>query len=130
MQPSDQELIAVIADFLEQGLADNIVSMFKADPYYYQLVGEILKDERFAVRMGVVLVFEELLAAGIEDAALAISGLKPLLSKDTPAYIRGEVVTVLGIIGTAESLGLLAPLVADDDPQVAEIALDFVTLQG
>jgi hypothetical protein len=126
IQPSDQEMVAVIADFLEQGLADNISSMFKMEPTYYHLVGELLKDERFAVRMGIVLVFEELRAAGVEEVVLAVPGLKPLLARETPAYIRGEAVTLLGMIGTEESLGLLVPLVDDDDPQVAEIARDFV----
>jgi HEAT repeat protein len=125
-QPGDQEMITVIADFLEQGLADNIVSMFRSDPQYYQLVGEILQDERFAVRMGMVLVFDELAAAGVTDTARAVPVLKPLLAPETPAYIRGEAVTLLGIIGTEESLELLAPLVRDDDPQIVEIARDYI----
>ncbi len=125
-KPDDQEMIKVISDFLEQGLVDNIVSMFKVDAGYYPLIGEILKDERFAVRMGVVLLFEELVAAGMESVVLAVPVLKALISKETPAYIRGEAVTVLGVIGTKESLALLAPLVDDDDPQVAEIASDFI----
>ncbi len=127
-QPSDQEMITVIADFLEQGLADNIVSMFKSDAIYYPLIGEILQDERFAVRMGVLLVFEELVAAKVAEVALAIPVLKPLLAPETPAYVRGEAVTVLGTIATEESLGLIAPLVTDADPQVAEIARDFMEM--
>ena len=128
MQPSDKEMIIVISDFLEQGLADNIVSMFKSVSTYYPLIGEILKDERFAVRMGVLLVFEELVTAQVEEVSLAIPVLKPLLAPDTPPYVRGEAVTVLGTIATEESLGLIAPLVDDDDPQVAEIARDFMEL--
>jgi hypothetical protein len=124
--PSDTEMITVISDFLEQGLADNIVSMFKAEPLYYHLVGEILKDERFAVRMGLVLVFEDLVAAGISEVVQAIPVLVPLIGIDVQPFIRGEAVTVLGMIGTAESLAAIAPLVSDDDPQVAEITKDFV----
>lgn len=125
--PSDKEMIVVISDFLEQGLADNIVSMFKAESTYYHLIGEVLQDERFAVRMGLVLVFEELVAMGVEDVSLALPVLRPLIEKETPPFIRGEAVTILGIIGTDDSLALLKPLVADDDPQVSEIAKDFLS---
>lgn len=124
-KPSDTEMITVISDFLEQGLADNIVSMFKAEPVYYHLSGEILKDERFAVRMGLVLVFEELVSLGVVDVALAIPVLIPLTAADIQPFIRGEAVTILGIMGTGESLAVIAPLVSDSDPQVAEIAKDF-----
>lgn len=124
--PSDKEMITVISDFLEQGLAGNIVSMFKAEPTYYPLVGEILRDERFAVRMGMVLVFEDLVAEGLPEVSRALPFLAPLISPETPAFIRGEAVTILGMIGTAESLAFLKDLVADDDPQVAEIARDYV----
>lgn len=125
-QPDDSEMVTVIADFLEQGLADNIVSMFKADSGYYPLVGTILRDERFAVRMGLVLVFDELVAAEVEEVSHAIPVLMPLLAKDVAPFIRGEALTILGMIGTTESLALLAPFVDDDDPQIAEIVNDFI----
>ena len=124
-EPDDKEMISVIADFLEQGLVDNIVSMFKADSHYYPLVGEVLKDERFAVRLGVSVLFEELVAAGAEGVGLAVPALIKLLDPATPAYVRGEAAGVLGIIGSPEALAALAPLVNDDDPQVAEIARDY-----
>ncbi|MEN8257166.1 MAG: HEAT repeat domain-containing protein [Thermodesulfobacteriota bacterium] len=122
----DEEMIQVIADFLEQGLVGNIVSMFKADTNYYPLVGEVLKDERFAVRLGVAVLFEELKEERPQDVAMALPALTPLLDTSTPAYVRGEVVSIIGTIGTSESLELLKPLVKDPDPQVAEIARDFV----
>ncbi len=123
---SDEEMIKVIADFLEQGLVGNIVSMFKADTSYYPLVGEVLKDERFAVRLGVAVLFEELKEDRPQDVVLALPALKPLLDSSTPAYVRGEAVSIIGTIGTSEALELLGPLVKDDDPQVAEIAKDFL----
>ncbi len=123
---TDKEMITVIADFLEQGLVDNIISMFKVDSSYYPLIGEVLQDERFAVRLGVSVLFEELVAAGHEEVGLAVPVLIELLDPETPAYVRGEAVGVLGIIGTEEALAALAPLVNDDDMQVAEIARDYV----
>ncbi len=125
-QVSDEEMVQVIADFLEQGLVANIVSMFKADPSYYPLVGEILKDERFAVRIGVSVLFEELKEERPHEVVLALSALTPLLAKTTPAYVRGEAVSIVGIIGGGAALELLRPLVNDDDPQVSEIARDYL----
>lgn len=125
-QISDEEMITVIADFLEQGLAANIVSMFKADIAYYPLVAEILKDERFAVRLGVSVLFEELKKERPQEVALALPALIPLLGKSTPAYIRGEAVSILGIIGSGRALDLLKTLVNDEDPQIAEIARDYI----
>ncbi|MEN8140909.1 MAG: HEAT repeat domain-containing protein [Thermodesulfobacteriota bacterium] len=123
---SDDEMVKVIADFLEQGLADNIISMFKADSSYYPLIGQVLRDERFAVRLGVNVLFEELVAQGVSEVALAVEPLVELLDPQTPAYVRGEAAGVLGIIASASALAALKPLVDDEDPQVAEIARDYV----
>ena len=57
---SDQELKKVIADFLDQGHVENIVAMFRREPKYYNWIGDILRDERFSVRLGVSVLFEEL----------------------------------------------------------------------
>lgn len=127
-QVSDGEMVRVIADFLDQGLVGNIVSMFKADQRYYPLVGEVLRDERFAVRLGVSVLFEELKEARPQEVALALPGLTPLLAATTPAYVRGEAVSVIGIIGTDPALALLKTLVHDADPQVAEIVRDYLGL--
>jgi hypothetical protein len=127
-QISGEEMIRVIADFLDQGLVGNIVSMFKADNGYYPLVGEILKDERFAVRLGLSVLFEELKEHHPHQVALALPGLIPLLAKTTPAYVRGEAVSILGIIGGDEALALLKPLINDEDSQVSEIVRDYLDI--
>lgn len=127
-QVSDAEMVRVIADFLDQGLVGNIVSMFKADQRSYALVGEVLRDERFAVRLGVSVLFEELKEARPQEVALALPVLVPLLAATTPAYVRGEAVSIIGIIGTDQALALLRPLVHDADPQVAEIVRDYLGL--
>ncbi len=56
------ELITVIGDFLEMGHVENIMAMFKQDTSLYALSGELLRDERFMVRMGMAVLFEELRA--------------------------------------------------------------------
>lgn len=126
MDPKEKlELQTVIADFIEMGHVENIVSMFKHDPDLYELTGDLLGDERYMVRMGMVLLFEELAVARPEEIIRAIPVLKNLL-ETAPAYVRGEAVTLLGIIGTPEAIDPLRPLVDDPDPQIAEIAADII----
>lgn len=122
---NDRELIKVIGDFLEMGHVENIMAMFKQDTGLYRLCGEILRDERFTVRMGMAVLFEEMAAIRPEEVPLAIPALKPLLTDETPWY-RGEAVNLLGFIATPEALDLVASMQNDPEPQVREIAADIL----
>lgn len=127
---SREELLRTIADFIEMGHVANIVAMFKQDLSYYELVGELVRDERFMVRMGMAVLFEEL--AAVRSAAelnLAVAPLQELLTDETP-YVRGEAATLLAIINTPESLEALQVLQGDPDPQVAEIVTDALSGRG
>ncbi|MFZ5775171.1 MAG: HEAT repeat domain-containing protein [Thermodesulfobacteriota bacterium] len=124
-----QQLIQVIGDFLEMGHVENIMAMFKQDPDHYHLVGELLRDERFMVRMGVAVLFEELKAIRPEEISLAIPALVPLLAEETP-WVRGEAVNILGIIGSEEAMALIRPLAEDPEPQIREMVADLVAEQG
>lgn len=117
---SDEELIKVIADFLDQGHVENIVAMFRRDPKYYTWTGEILRDERFSVRLGVSVLFEELLASQPDKVVLAIPSLMHLLDAEQP-LLRGEAVSVLGIIGTRQALTAVGRLADDPNAQVREM---------
>ena len=120
---SDEELLKIISDFLEQGLAENIVAMFKKEPELHRLTGKLLKDERFMVRMGAAVLYEELAAVRPGEIVLAIPGLRPLLADET-AYVRGEACNILGIINNSETRKLLTSMTEDSDPQVREIVAD------
>lgn len=124
MQPqnevSDEELKKVIADFLDQGHVENIVAMFRREPKYYAWTGEILRDERFSVRLGVSVLFEELQAIQPERLALAIPSLTEMLLAEEPLW-RGEAVSILGIIGTPEAVAQIHRLRNDPSAQVREM---------
>ncbi len=122
---SDEELRQVIADFLNMGHVENIVAMFRQEQRYYDWVGDLLTDERFAVRLGVCVLFEYLVEERPEEVRLAIDSLARQLENET-GWVRGEVVTVLGLIGDERALALVAAKVDDPDPQVAEIARDII----
>ena len=123
---SREELIKVIADFLEMGHVDNIIAMFRQDSAMYGLSADVIDDERFMVRMGMAVLFEEL--AGSEGAHLlnlAVPGLAGLHTHST-AYVRGEGANLLAIINTPEALCALEKFKNDPDPQVLEIVSDVL----
>lgn len=117
---SDEELKKVIADFLDQGHVDNIIAMFRRDPQYYKWTGDILLDERFNVRLGVTVLFEELRTIQPDKLALAVPSLVKLLDNANP-IIRGEAISILGLIGTSEAMSLIRSLKRDPSPQVREM---------
>lgn len=117
---SDEDLKKVIADFLDMGHVENIVAMFRHEPQYYQWVGDILRDERFNVRLGVAILFEELKNTEPEKLALALPSVAELLLAPQP-LLRGEAISLLGIIGGPASLALIKRHASDPDPQVREM---------
>lgn len=125
LKKEEREIVAVIADFLELGHVENIMAMFKQDSALYALSAEVLRDERFMVRMGMAVLFEEMMAIRPQEAALAIPALLPLLTEETP-WIRGEAVNLLGIIGTPEALAMVKPLADDPEPQIREMVQDIL----
>ena len=122
-------LLKVIGDFLELGHVENIVAMFKQDRSLYSLTGELIRDERFTVRLGVAVLFEELAALRPDDLHLAIPALLPLLEESNP-ILRGEAATILGIIGGGEAIANLRTLQNDPDQQVLEIVTDILEQQS
>jgi hypothetical protein len=121
---SDDDILKVIGDFLELGHVENIVAMFKADTGLYNLAGDLIKDERFTVRLGTAVLFEELAVLRPRETSLAVPSLLPLLQEQNP-ILRGEAATILGIIGSEYGLQALVQLKDDDDPQVREIISDI-----
>lgn len=123
---STEELLKTIADFLEMGHAENIVALFKKDTAMYSLSGDLLRDERFAVRLGTAVLFEELTQLRPQEVKLALPSLLPLLKEPDP-FLRGEAANIIGIINAEEGLAHLKDLQDDPNPQVAEIVTDILS---
>ena len=121
----DIDLLRVIGDFLELGHVENIVAMFRRDTSLYNLAGDLIRDERFAVRLGTAVLFEELAVLQPNETALAVPSLLPLLREANP-ILRGEAATILGIIGSHAARQHLLPFRDDPDPQVREIITDIL----
>lgn len=122
---SDEELVTVIADFLALGHVDNIVAMVRQEPRYLAWAGRLLEDERYSVRIGVLVLFEYLIDLCPAHLPLALPGLIERLHHPTE-WVRGEAASVLGIIGSDEALAALPPLLNDPSAQVVEIVRDIL----
>ena len=119
------DLLKIIGDFLELGHVENIVAMFKQDTSLYSLTGDLIRDERFSVRLGTAVLFEELVTMRPDETSLAIPFLLPLLQEENP-LLRGEAATILGIIGSPDALQHMRQLANDHDPKVLEIISDII----
>ncbi|PID72511.1 MAG: PBS lyase [Desulfobulbus propionicus] len=123
---SDTELRQVIADFLAMGHVDNILAMFRQEPRYNGWVSELLLDERFAVRLGLAVLYEQLvIERPPEELHLALESLRIALQHEQE-WVRGEAVNLLGILGTQESHALVQTLADDPSPQVREVVQDVL----
>jgi len=121
----NSDMLKTVCDFLELGHVENIIAMFKEDKSLYGLTGDLLRDERFKVRLGTAVLFEELASIRPADISLAVSSLLPLLQEGNP-ILRGEAATILGIIGSSEAAAHLEKLANDPDTQVREIIRDIL----
>lgn len=114
-----------VADFLGKGLLENLVSLFRAEPSLYPLIGELLADERIASRVGASALVETLVEEDPAHTHLAVQALTPLLENDRP-LVRGDAAWLLGVIGRPEALTGLQPLLQDRDQGVREAAAEAV----
>ena len=115
----------MISDYMEHGFLDNIIDMFRHDSALYALVGELIRDERVRVRIGVTALLEELKRLDPHKVILAEENLLPLLGH-ADAVVRGDAANLLGIIGDTASLASLEQLLSDENENVRLIAYEAI----
>ncbi len=115
----------MIADYMEKGFLSNIIAMFKADTSLYNLIGELISDERLMVRVGITALMEELRMIRPEEARMAVPSLLPVLHHENPT-IRGDAAYLTGLVGDDKDREVLKPLLDDPNPQVVEIVEDIL----
>ncbi len=122
---TESDISSMIADYMEKGFLDNIVDMFKHDSALYELTGDLIRDERLRVRIGVTALVEELKVRDMRNISLALPGLLPLINHGNPV-VRGDVSNLLGIIGDREAVPFLEKLLADEDANVRLITREAI----
>lgn len=115
----------MVADYMENGFLENIVDMFKHDRDLYLLIGDLMKDERMRVRLGITALVETLAKEDPENILVAIPSIASLLKDENPT-LRGDAAYFLGIIGHPDGLPSLMSVIEDESADVREIARESV----
>ena len=116
-----------VADFLEKGLLDNLVSLFKSDRSLYSLLADLMIDERIFVRVGASALVETLVEEDPPGKRRSAEALAPLLKNENPT-VRGDAAYLLGIVGLPESLPCLEAIKDDKNDDVREAVSEALEL--
>ncbi|MDI6891108.1 MAG: HEAT repeat domain-containing protein [Thermodesulfovibrionales bacterium] len=118
-------LKAMIADYMEKGFLENIINMFKHDVSLYAFIGDMMKDERFRVRIGISALLETLKKEEPENISKAIPSILPLLRDQNPV-LRSDAAYLLGMIGYKDACPFLREAASDEDENVRIIAREAI----
>lgn len=115
----------MLADYMENGLLDNIIDMFKYDATLYDLIPALIRDERLRVRIGTIALLESLAKEDPNNIDKAIRSITPLL-KDNNPLVAGDVAYILGMIANKETIPFLEEIMNSEDPNVKTIAEEAI----
>jgi len=115
----------LIADHMEDGYLENIIDMFKHDKDLYNLIGDLIKDERLNVRIGVSALVETLKIEDKENISRAISSIIPLLKDQNPT-IRSDAAYLLEIIKNKDAIPFLKEIENDENENVRTIVKEAI----
>lgn len=120
-----QDLKKMIADYMEAGMLDNIIDMFKYDSSLYDYISYLLTDERMRVRIGTTALLETLSIEDSDNAKKAIPQVISLLKHSDPV-LRGDAAYLLGTIGDKTVIPYLEELANDENENVRIIASEAI----
>ena len=122
-----REFTKLLSDDLAAGEVDKVTILFQYNKTLYEVVGNLIKDERMLVRVGLNMVMDDLIETKPQDVHLALPVLIPLLTDESPT-VRGDVADLIDMIGDQNHIALLEPLLADPHPQVVEIVREAIDM--
>ena len=117
----DTELRAMLIEYMGKGFLDNIIAMFRQDSSLYRFIADMLGDEQMQVRLGATALVEELAGEHRVELLAAVPGLISLLTHEN-ATIRGDVLSVLGLIKARAAQEAIENCLSDIHPGVREAA--------
>ena len=110
---------------VKEGDASRLAGMMVAEGDLYAGALELLADPDWSVRMGMMVVLEEVAEHSSNLVQQAYPPLLELLDHEE-GNLRGDAAYLLGQIGDASVLNHLETLVADGNPDVAEAAAEAI----
>ncbi|MEW6738536.1 MAG: HEAT repeat domain-containing protein [Nitrospirota bacterium] len=121
----DNELKAMVLDYMEKGFLENIIDMFRHDESLFPMIIDMMKDERVRVRLGATALVEELIKLKPEPLIRMIPDIAELLKDENPT-VRGDGANLLDIIKHQDALPFLLIAGNDADSNVREIVKDAI----
>ncbi len=122
---NDPEFIKMVADHMEKGYLENIIDMFKYDTALYEILPHLISDERIVVRIGTTALIESLNEDDKENVIRAVPHLIRLLKHADP-NVRGDSVSLIGLIANEDVTEEISPLLDDDNPNVKMLAEEAI----
>lgn len=104
---------------------DTLAWLAKHDAF--SLLAPLMRRAGIKERMGVMLMFEEVLEEAPHGLDVAVPYLLPLLQEQDPS-LRGDTADLLGQIGAPGSTEALRALLSDDNVDVREMAQDALEM--
>jgi len=118
---NDNELRALLIEYMGKGFLENILAMMRQDPSTVRFIPDLVGDDAIVVRLGATALVEELAREDRNALGPAVEGLLRLLAHENPT-IRGDAANVLGIIGDRSAREAVHRLLKDPNAAVREIA--------
>ncbi|MEK6744700.1 MAG: HEAT repeat domain-containing protein [Nitrospirota bacterium] len=122
---NDDELRAMLIEYMGKGFLENIIALMKQDPATVRFIPDLIGNDNIVVRLGATALVEELVKAHRQIMRRAVPGLLKLLDHEN-ATLRGDAANVLGIIRDRSALEALRTHLNDDHPAVREIVQDIL----
>jgi len=110
---------------VKEGDADKLAGMMVADDEIYAGALELISDSDWSVRMGMMVVLEEVAERSPDLVRRAYPHLTDMLDHEDDIQ-RGDTAYLLGLIGDASVLGSLQMLLNDANAEVAEAAFEAI----
>ena len=116
----DNNFKQMVADYMGNGMLENIISMFRQDESYYSMIPDLIVDERIRVKLGTTALVEELVAEKPGSFAKIIPDIAALLENENPT-IRGDAANLLAIISLPECKPVFEKYKNDENADIREI---------
>jgi glutaredoxin len=110
---------------IKEGDAERLAGMMVADGDLYSGSLALLADPDWSVRMGMMVVLEEVAERSPDLVQRACPYILDLLEHEDDNQ-RGDIAYLLGLIGDASVMNRLEVLLNDDNPQVVEVAFEAI----
>ena len=117
----------VLKNLLKQAQAERVIELCEKDEKCLHTLIELLKAPELFTRIGVMYVLEEMAERGkIKSKEKILSHLIETLKTVKDERDKGDILYLLGLIGTSEIISEIEKAIKDEPPLIKEIAYEAI----